>query len=46
MKTKITALIETTLVIVYLIGCAVSTIYVVRSILQAYARAAFFLVVG
>jgi hypothetical protein len=44
MKTKLGQFIETTLIIVYLVGCAASSVYVVRSILQTYARAAVFLV--
>ena len=45
MKSKLEQFIETTLIVIYLVGCAASTVYVVRSILQSYLRAAVFLVI-
>jgi type III secretory pathway component EscT len=45
MKTKFGQLIETTLIIIYLVAGAASSVYVVRSIMQSYVRAAVLMVI-
>jgi hypothetical protein len=45
MKSKLGQLIETTLIVVYLLSCAVSSIYVVRSLMQTYLRAVVMLAI-
>ena len=39
MRPKIAELIETTLIVLYLLGCLTSTVYIFKSIIDAYLRA-------
>jgi len=46
MKLKIGQWVETTLIVIYLLGCIASTAYIVRSIVESYSRAAPYLNIG